>query len=558
MKKLRLISIICALVMIFSCFAAFPATAAGPSWATQGGDGSKDNPYILNDNNFLNFYDATKGLTAEDGYLSSSSVYIKLEDDIVLNDGWTASSTAPTADTVNSGVTPREWTSPIGGTQKIRAHFDGGNHTISGIYMKSSSTRVSLFGVIVGSVSNLKVINSYFENTNTSGYVDAATFASRLTMGTIENCYSDAILKANSTNSDAGGIVGMVDWGTTSIKNCVFTGRIESSGSAGGILGKINWDGSNNLVANVSDCLNLGSVKTSGNFAGGIVGNENTNEVVNISNCINANPNIENTATATSIGDIVGSAYSTNNTVANTYVVNGLRNSRNLVAKEKTATDCSDWDISEIYINDLLNEQTMKSKGFTNWTYDAGYLPVPTSTNLNVRIDDDYVLENVNLGLSFDGASVRIDDIPGTGIRFITNVDVDVINALKNAGATVAFGTYITKADFVIGENAIDFTPAALNAQGKVCLDVSATEFFGGKQIAGTIANVTDFEFEYASRAYVNITFGEKTYTFLAEFVEGNIRSVSDVATAAIADPDGGYTDAQIQKLTTLLANSAE
>lgn len=555
-NKLRLISIFCALVMALSCFAAFPAVAVdnGPSWATEGGTGTQADPYILNNDNFLTFYNATAGLSSDDTHLGNGNVYIKLNEDIVLNKGWTASSTAPMESTVEAGVTPSVWTAPIGAATNVRAHFDGGNHTISGIYMKTTTRYAGLFGILIGSVSNLKIINSYFENDSAHEYSEIGSFASRLKNGTVENCYSDAIIVVKQgAKSTAGGIVGLSDYGTTYIKNSVFNGRVESNQSAGGILGKINWS-SGSYVANVSDCLNLGSVRTSGNFAGGIVGNENTNETVNISNCINANPNIINTATATSIGDIVGSAYSANNTVTNTCVVNGLRNSSKLIAKDKRADECTGWAVTEIQINDLYNEATMKAKGFTDWTYANGSLPVPTSKTLNVQINaKEYVMNNVDVGLDFVGASVRIEDV--SGIRFITDVNVDVLKALEAVGATVNFGTYITKADFLKGENAPKFEYDAengtINGTNKICLDVYATDFFGGKQIAGTIAYVYDVDVEYAGRAYVTVTLGRETKTFLSEFdVNTDVRSVSYVAKEALDD----VKDAQEGKYTNTLA----
>jgi hypothetical protein len=95
---------------------------------------------------------------------------VKLGADITFNSGSDASTWGTTAPDY-------EWT-PIGGSADATAfkgHFDGQNHTISGLYSKFESRDTNGFfgGVKNGSVKNLKITNRYFENAAT----DAANLA---------------------------------------------------------------------------------------------------------------------------------------------------------------------------------------------------------------------------------------------------------------------------------------------------------------------------------------------------------------------------------------------
>lgn len=189
--------------------------------------------------------------TAEDlnafaSYVNSSSNYDRLKgrllNDIYLNDtsgweGWNASTTG-----LNNFK-------PIGVGYAFSGSFNGCGHTIYGLYVNDSNIYYNgLFGKVHGSgtIKNVNVQNSYING------------------------------------SACGGIVGYVesyDYSTFNVVNCVNGARIESRGTTGGILGEAS--GRTNII----DCINEGSVTSSGCYVGGIVGK--TCNSSGLYNCIN-------------------------------------------------------------------------------------------------------------------------------------------------------------------------------------------------------------------------------------------------------------------------------
>lgn len=141
------------------------------------------------------------------------------------------------------------WT-PIGNATNIYSgKFDGNGHTISGLYVKSSTdTYVGLFGRVKNAeISNVGIVDSYF---------DAADYV--------------------------GGICGYGDYVT--ITNCYNTGEVRSSGSecyVGGICGY--GYGFTDSPVTITNCYNTGAVSGSGGYVGGVCGFTNSYSV--ISNC---------------------------------------------------------------------------------------------------------------------------------------------------------------------------------------------------------------------------------------------------------------------------------
>ena len=536
MKKLRSISVLCALVMALSCFAAFPAVAATPEWAESGDGLSAETAYIIKTaEQFHNFWAAmTNASTAITGYY-------KLGADIVLNTG-------DASEWGDDAPTKYVWTCPIGNGKDFSGVFDGAGYTISGIYLKSSttSTKAALFAVIAGTVKNLKIKNSYFECIAQSGYVESGSFAGRL-KGTVENCYSDAIITNNATPASSntnpvaiGGIVGAGFADVATVKNCVFDGKILNSvGYVGGILGRANTTG-----ATIENCINLGYINSNNNDSvGGIFGNGYQVNVT-IKNCMNLSNDI--TDYKETPGELIGGAYSANSTyvkVENFVTVEGYRTTRQFMASDGNKDYCANWksQIKEISLGTLLSEDVTKESGaLAGWTYRAGSFPMPPKGEGNVDLE-----LNLLLGLKFKGAAVRLDIDTGvkSGIRFSTTIDTDMLETLKNAGATIeGYGTYITVKEAIVGKD-YDFTPDVLANKGWRCLDVTATELFEGTRIAGTIASVAVNSQEYISRAYVKFTIGGVTYTHLADYDDSNVRSVSFVAEAALDDFSDEYDE---------------
>lgn len=140
------------------------------------------------------------------------------------------------------------WT-PIGNaTNNYTGKFDGKERTISGLYVKSTTGYVGLFGYVRNAeISNVGVEDSYFD-----GAVYAGGICGRGVSITITNCYS--------------------------------TGEVRSSGSesyVGGICGDILGVPASH--ATITNCYNIGEVSGSGDYVGGVCGSSSSNCV--ISNC---------------------------------------------------------------------------------------------------------------------------------------------------------------------------------------------------------------------------------------------------------------------------------
>jgi len=181
------------------------------------------------------------------------------------------------------------WT-PIGNsTTQFKGTFDGQGYTISGLYVKSTTDYISLFGdVRNGTVKNFSIKNSYFESSG-SHVSGAVAYAQN---STISDIYSNAIVVTTNTGefSRAAGILSQGDTGTFTISNCWFDGTVTSAGGFnGGIVGRASA-----VTMNLSHCLNTGTVSSTftgkNKYTGGIIGginNANTS-IITVSDTLSA------------------------------------------------------------------------------------------------------------------------------------------------------------------------------------------------------------------------------------------------------------------------------
>ena len=165
---------------------------------------------------------------------------------------------------------------PIGnGSRAFSGHFDGNNHTISGLLINNASLDYAgLFGWIAnGSVKNLGVEGVVTGRGNTGGLVGSIRNSS------ISNCY---VTVAVTGSQYVGGLAGRISL-TCSITNCYTTGDIKGeNGGAGGLVG---YSDTNGFTA--TNCYATGVII---NIAGtgGLVGALNGK----IESCVALNPRI--------------------------------------------------------------------------------------------------------------------------------------------------------------------------------------------------------------------------------------------------------------------------
>ncbi|MBR6249972.1 MAG: hypothetical protein IKR17_02115, partial [Bacteroidales bacterium] len=235
------------------------------------GSGTAVDPYRISTAADL-YYFADRVNNDYNHYFESHAV---LTDDIVINSGTFS------ADGSYSGGTPYQWT-PIGtntNSHHYKGTFDGGNHTISGLYINSSADYQGLFGSTSNAtISNVTIVNSYIKSTSSN----VGAIAGQATGGTITNCHNTSGVVGSSI---VGGIVGLT---SATIVDCDNTGSVEATTTStsdegklgvGGIVGKTSGR------AVVTDCHNNGTIKGS-RIVAGIVGNAYYG--VEISHCYNA------------------------------------------------------------------------------------------------------------------------------------------------------------------------------------------------------------------------------------------------------------------------------
>ena len=240
---------------------------------------------------------------------------------------------------------PDNWTPAGNGTRNgpsitgdsYTGTFDGNGKTISNV-------KNSLFGVVTGTVKNVKLVAD-IDNTRSDsvgavarilkgGTISDVTVSGSvrgeeavggvvgrvLAEGTVSNCTNSATVESTSGSDAAGGIVGKAYYTVTgkemNIIGCKNTGTINGKYAAGGIVGF--------SAANVKNCENGGAITMTGTNAsavGGIIGeqtnygtisgNKNTKDIT-----VNGSANVN-------VGGIIGwiryqrsTSYANNMTIA--------------------------------------------------------------------------------------------------------------------------------------------------------------------------------------------------------------------------------------------------
>ena len=235
-----------------------------------------------------------------------------------------------------------EWT-PIGKydnkdkAKRYAGTFDGGGHTVSGLYIATSGIGYTgMFGyATTGSkISNLTLSDSKISGTGscTGGIAGDAYdmenchVTSTVTVsgakyvggvsgyqdGTITQCSNAAVVVA--TGSYVGGVTGRVQSNaTTAMTECFNTGSVTGSSAVGGLTGELYNGGT------ISACYNTGAVtaEAAAGTAGGLVGNFRSGT---IKNTYHSGP-----ITAAYVGSVAGKLdFPTGpKTLENVYVLSG-------------------------------------------------------------------------------------------------------------------------------------------------------------------------------------------------------------------------------------------
>ena len=252
----------------------------------------------------------------------------------------------------------RGWT-PIGkGMHKYKGTFDGGEHTVRGLFFNDSSINyVGLFGDVDdgGRVQNVGVVDSYISANyyvgGVVGYIDdysvvmncyntgtvtgighyiGGVVGYSINHSTVRDCYNEGAI---SGGIYVGGVVGL----SVIAVDCYNAGIVDGGDNVGGVIG-VNG-------ISVSGCYNIGTGTVYGsNYVGGVVGNNFYRDSI-VTNCYNTSTgivdgssdvggvvgvnsgtvmNCYNTDTVIGYGASVGGVIGdSDGTVANCYYLNG-------------------------------------------------------------------------------------------------------------------------------------------------------------------------------------------------------------------------------------------
>ncbi|MBQ4598952.1 MAG: hypothetical protein IJB19_03480 [Clostridia bacterium] len=163
----------------------------------------------------------------------------------------------------------------------------------------------------------------------------------------IIGCRNDGIVKAESSTSQVGGIVGYIHTGSADvgsnhlIEKCMNVGSVTGAGlDVGGILG-IAW------LASVSNCINLGTVTGDANV-GGIVGRTASTNTIDY--CYNNGTTTATSTTTTAVHAILGKSGSTATTVSYCYYTAGTADDNGATPENVGAEDSySNLDFDNVW-----------------------------------------------------------------------------------------------------------------------------------------------------------------------------------------------------------------
>ena len=320
-------------------------------------------------------------MLAEDTSASITTYLIQSEADLAFL-SWTIYNNKPFNNYVNifyfyQGVTFRQtkdldlsdyYWQPIGlaytregaATRRyFSGNYDGGGHTVSGVYTPTGSGNSyyyqGLFGYVnsqslTNRIANVGLIDSFIQGDSyvggVAGYVNYNA--------TITNCFYTSSV---SGHSYVGGVVGQA-YSDSTISNCFNTGFVEGIEYVGGVAGYAY-----NSVT-IINCYTTGIV-SGGSSAGGICGQIQTGTIQNCSNFGNVSGNSD-------VGGVVGRASSS--IITNCGVEGGVISGSSNVGIFVGSITNSSTTIQNCYaiVDEALSPYGTNSGTFTNCLWIAG------------------------------------------------------------------------------------------------------------------------------------------------------------------------------------------
>ena len=288
---------------------------------------------------------------------------------------------------------PDNWT-PAGNGTRSGASFTGDSYTgiFNGNGKTISNVKNSLFGVVTGTVKNVKLVAA-IDNTESDS---VGAVARILAGGTISDVTVSGSVKGEKA---VGGVVGRVLAAVT-VSNCTNSATVEStsgSDAAGGIVGKAYYTVTGKEM-NIIGCKNTGTIN--GKYAaGGIVGFS----AANVKNCENSGEITMTGTNASAVGGIIGEQ-------TNYGTISGNKNTK------------------DITVNGSTNVNVGGIIGWIRYQNNAAY-----ANNMTIAVTN-----NENSGNISSGTSTGL----GTGGIVGLAYNQAKVNGNKNTATAISGGTF--------------------------------------------------------------------------------------------------------------------
>lgn len=348
----------------------------------------------------------------------------------------------------------------------FKGTFDGGNHTISGIYHTNNGNNAEgkyngLFGFVdkEGVVKN--VIFGKDNYVNSYNYVGSIV---SINQGTIENCVNNADITAS--NFAAAGICGYMANGNGTVKDCQNYGNIKAMTYAAGICGGTQSGKTiteyNYLIEN---CTNNGDLSTTnGTGSAGIAGSYSGS----IKGCTNNGNADDKKGTAKNKQNTAGIVATMSYAVAledctNNGNINGVNNVAGIVGNVMLG------DSKAFTVKNCINNGTVSSIGVNvagiigNSGREDGVVSVAGCTN-NGEVST--TAETNSIGNLRGAAKVKqeADNTIAAGLTalYLDDANITAVKNINADNATIANGTYVKNGAIVIVKNGKTYNVAGI------------------------------------------------------------------------------------------------
>lgn len=382
---------------------------------------------------------------------------------------------------------------PIGNDKNTyKGTFDGQNHSVTGMVIRSEKNEQGFFGNIdgKGTVKNLKVsgdikvtgdslstggIVGYLEGKiiycEYSGSVSGVMYMGGITGQTglnakVTECRNTA---AVSGMEDVGGITGAVSYGT--ISKCINTGSVgtaDKSQRAGGIAGLMT------NYAVVEGCYNTGAVEGS-KYLGGLAGEATVCAVPQ--GCYNIGTVASGINTGGSVGSYTGSAY-ISQTTGSFYLAESQA-----AATDKTATGASSDTMKKAGFVTKLNQQIGASY-FAEDTenLNGGYPALKwqtegSSEGGNTTTPEDPDKQEISVSFALIGDTAHGKD--GTHTGDVTWIAAKTYKLKQGATAEDLFRTALNEAGLDYEMSGNSYVSSITNEDGTVLRELSNGPYSG-------------------------------------------------------------------------------